>query len=573
MSAPSGRSDRLDFFENKELIQLFHCSKTEISCLEKPGIFIRQLRDHDLVPEDEYKRMNRMKSKEDLMNALYDLLDWLERERSQDIKLFWKCVFKETMLNHYPDLRTLHNDLMNGSFDFGTELPKQKETKSAKQKRKLRSKRACDDDDNEGNAGPSTPVTRRQKKKPKIHSSSTLKKQEKGDLWTRRYRKKYLPVSCGDQKGTLHRERLAKGEKCISVDKQWFTPTEFERFSGKQSYKNWKMSIRCHGIPLGKFIEEGHLKVGRYTRSCKKFASDRASTGEEGRSGEKNEQQPEANQGSSKNVFKVTCGAVAATLHQKRFASGSQGKSIRTETCWMTPLEFAMEALGQRDVSWRKDIECEGQPLHVLIEDGKLVMHSVCCDCSLCKPDSEDLEDEKNDDECCICKRGVNLVMCDQCPHSFHQKCHLPHVDDRILGDDSTWLCTFCVFRSNQQYFYRDEQTMEAAMSRQISQHMLECQYLFLHLCCADADQTFAEDPNLYLSDYSTVVKTPMWLRKIADKLQEQRYQTIGEFVSDVDLIFTNCASYNRGNAEFLAYGNRLKELFDGEFKKVFNIQ
>lgn len=48
------------------------------------------------------------------------------------------------------------------------------------------------------------------------------------------------------------------------------------------------------------------------------------------------------------------------------------------------------------------------------------------------------------------------------------------------------------------------------------------------------------------LKDYSTVIKTPMWLAKIAEKLQQQLYQTVGEFVSDVQLVFTNCASYNR---------------------------
>lgn len=45
------------------------------------------------------------------------------------------------------------------------------------------------------------------------------------------------------------------GEKCIAVNKQWFTPTEFERFAGKQSSKNWKVTIRCVNTPLGKLIE------------------------------------------------------------------------------------------------------------------------------------------------------------------------------------------------------------------------------------------------------------------------------------------------------------------------------
>lgn len=45
------------------------------------------------------------------------------------------------------------------------------------------------------------------------------------------------------------------GIKCIAVKRQWFTPPEFERFAGKQSYKNWKMSIRCMATPLGKLVQ------------------------------------------------------------------------------------------------------------------------------------------------------------------------------------------------------------------------------------------------------------------------------------------------------------------------------
>ncbi|XP_010783796.1 uncharacterized protein [Notothenia coriiceps] len=66
-----------------------------------------------------------------------------------------------------------------------------------------------------------------------------------------------------------------------------------------------------------------------------------------------------------------------------------------------------------------------------------LRIHKVRCDCKLCKPGSKDLDDEKNDDECFICKTEEEedeFVMCDTCPRSFHKKCHLPHVEDNIIG-------------------------------------------------------------------------------------------------------------------------------------------
>ncbi|XP_074511424.1 uncharacterized protein LOC141780193 isoform X1 [Sebastes fasciatus] len=629
--------DPMDWLEEDELLRFFRRHKTEMSLMENPHTFLNQLRDHDLVPEDHYKKVSRMKSKDNIKKGLYGILDWLEKERSKSIKDFWRCVFREKILHQYPTLRELRNSLMDGSFHFETQEPETVETEetdegkrkdlsddeegeenqasSVKKKRKLRSEKSvCDDEEEQ--PGPSSCSSPRKKSK-KISFSSPLKKGEKNDIWTWTMFKHQFPVTCGQKEGSLNRDRLAKGEKCIAVGKQWFTPNEFQRYAGRKSCKNWKWSIRCKDTSLGKLIKEGHLKAGNYKRGCKKAKkslfpsgdavtvseededadedkdedededcdqdkedqvsssskeSSTAVTDEEGE--EQPEQQPEASPDSGRKVFKVTCGALAGTLHKKRFASGTRGKSIRTETSWMSPEEFIKEASCPTDATWTKDIKYEGEPLSVLLEAKILIIDSLNCTCRNCKPSVTDLESQKNDDECSICKieeeEEEELVVCDHCPRSFHQKCHLPHLEDTIFGDDSLWMCTFCVFRTTRDCFYWDER--EAAMSRQISQRMLQCQYLLLYLSSADEEQIFASNPCLHLQNYSTVIKTPMWLGNIADKLQEQLYKTVGEFVSDVQLIFTNCASFNRDNAEYLAAGNRLKELFDGEIKNVFNI-
>lgn len=58
--------------------------------------------------------MSRMRS--NLKNALYDFLEWLEKERPELIDVFWKAVFKEVIMEHYPTLRRLHGSLMEGQF-------------------------------------------------------------------------------------------------------------------------------------------------------------------------------------------------------------------------------------------------------------------------------------------------------------------------------------------------------------------------------------------------------------------------------------------------------------------------
>ncbi|KAM8844904.1 uncharacterized protein AB9W97_000294 isoform 2-T2 [Spinachia spinachia] len=615
----------MDWLENHELLLFFRRNKTEMSCLENPHTFLCQLRDHDLIPEVRYKKVQCMKSKDNIRKGLYDLLDWFETQRPQKVREFWSCVFKDFILNQYPALQLLRNSLMDekvgkeesdkgkrkalsDSEEEEEEEEEQQET-SVTKKGKLRSRSAHGDDDKEEEpAGPSSQLSPRKKAK-KLCFSTPLKKAAENSIWTWPFYRNQLPVTCGEREGTLNRARLAKGERCIVVGKQWFTPTEFEIFAGKKSFKNWKSSIQCMGTPLRKLIQlEGYLPAIKYKggpRKAKKslFTSgdaitvlsgdedeqeDRDLDAEDGVSStskesslavsdeervEQAEQQPQASHDCGKRVFRVTCGASEGTLHKKRFASGTCGKSIRTQTSWMTPVEFLKSALDREDASWKRDINFEGKPLWFLMKADTLRIHSLQCDCSLCKPDDAEQRNQKNDDDCGICRREEgDVVMCDECPCSFHPACHLPHVEDDLLRDNGVWFCTFCVFRTNKNCFGSKGLEREAALSYQISQRMLQCQYLLLRLWSADEEQIFAANPRLYLNDYSGVIEAPMWLGHIAGQLQQKRYQTVGEFETDVQLVFSNCALYNRENAELLVTANRLKEFFDRKFKSVFNI-
>uniref|UniRef100_A0AAQ6IME7 SP110 nuclear body protein, tandem duplicate 1 n=1 Tax=Anabas testudineus TaxID=64144 RepID=A0AAQ6IME7_ANATE len=387
--------DPLDFLESEDLLRFFHCKKTLMSCMEKPHTFLSQLRDHDLIPEDRYQKVSRMKSKENQKKSVYEILDSLERKRPQHIRDFWGCVFEEAIVSQYPTLRQLRNSLMDGSYSFHeplTEKLENKQTneikrkdvseeeeqlKSAKKrkqrsqsvcdddddeeqlksakKRKQRSQSVCDDDDEE-QPGPSSLVTPGQRRKSKkICFSSPLKKGQKGDIWTWGLFRSQLPVNCGDLEGSLSKQRLAQGERCIWFQKQWFTPGEFEKRAGKENSKNWKWSIRCNGIPLGKLIEEGQLTSTKYKGGSKKvkkslFPSDQAitvsdeeegededeqcealkdqpsshnkesstdATDEDEEAEEPTEQQQEDEDDKSQTVFRVTCGAVAGTLYTK----------------------------------------------------------------------------------------------------------------------------------------------------------------------------------------------------------------------------------------------------------------
>ncbi|CAL9693730.1 unnamed protein product [Knipowitschia caucasica] len=403
--------ERLNFLSDKQLLAFLHRSKTELSCMELPQAFVSQLRDHDLISTEQHGKITRMKSNEKIRSAVYNVLEFIEDKLPHCIHSFWKCVFKETILNKYPTLRQLHNSLFNGQ-DFydcedallesrdilrrediqriEPEISLQVKKPSLKKRKKMR-KTTDDDASDNDDEQPSTsaPVTpQRLIKKPKKVSFSTpLKKGEKGEIWRWKIFKVQLPVTCGDLKGTLNRNRLAQGEKCIMVEKQWYNPTEFERLAGKAKSKSWKKSIHCMDKTLGQLIEDGHLKSNGYKKVKKLlFPPEETVAGSaesevcsrDGSSSEKHQDgiQSRLTARNIPKVLRVVCGDISGLLHTKRFASGTCGRSIRTSSSWKTPVDFVKEASSQTDISWKKQIMCEGKPLGELIQSRHNVIHA-----------------------------------------------------------------------------------------------------------------------------------------------------------------------------------------------------
>uniref|UniRef100_A0AAY4BVM1 Uncharacterized protein n=1 Tax=Denticeps clupeoides TaxID=299321 RepID=A0AAY4BVM1_9TELE len=150
--------------------------------------------------------------------------------------------------------------------------------------------------------------------------------------------------------------------------------------------------------------------------------------------------QPNINKKAEPETLPVTCGPARGVLHKSRFASGTIGKCIRTERSWFTPEDFLREDVNLVNGLWRRDILSDGKPLSELLEKEILVIHSVLCECFVCKGNPKD---QGNDDVCFICGQDTELVCCDKCPRTFHYACHLPTLEESSLGDK--WLCTFCL--------------------------------------------------------------------------------------------------------------------------------
>ncbi|XP_035733356.1 bromodomain-containing protein 2-like isoform X1 [Vespa mandarinia] len=73
----------------------------------------------------------------------------------------------------------------------------------------------------------------------------------------------------------------------------------------------------------------------------------------------------------------------------------------------------------------------------------------------------------------------------------------------------------------------------------------------------------------LGLHDYHDIIKKPMDLGTVKNKMDSREYKTAQEFASDVRLIFTNCYKYNPPDHDVVAMARKLQDVFEMRYAKI----
>jgi bromodomain-containing factor 1 len=71
----------------------------------------------------------------------------------------------------------------------------------------------------------------------------------------------------------------------------------------------------------------------------------------------------------------------------------------------------------------------------------------------------------------------------------------------------------------------------------------------------------------LRIPDYPTVVKNPMDLSTVERKLNNLEYDTVDDFVQDVNLIFANCYLYNGRESPIAIFASNLESAFNSSLR------
>lgn len=75
------------------------------------------------------------------------------------------------------------------------------------------------------------------------------------------------------------------------------------------------------------------------------------------------------------------------------------------------------------------------------------------------------------------------------------------------------------------------------------------------------------ENPVAGVPDYYEVIKEPMDIKTLTEKVEEDMYENVNQFAHDTQKIFNNCRVYNEDGTPYTKCANRLEKFFKERFE------
>ncbi|XP_053689324.1 nucleosome-remodeling factor subunit NURF301 [Sabethes cyaneus] len=185
-------------------------------------------------------------------------------------------------------------------------------------------------------------------------------------------------------------------------------------------------------------------------------------------------------------------------------------------------------------------------------EQSKEINEFVCSECKHAR-ETQELY--------CLCKQPYDesqfYICCDKCQDWFHGRCVGILQSEAEFIDE--YICPNC--QINNSVNFANMKTLSAKEFENLKKLIKQLQH-------HKSAWPFMEpvDPD-EAPDYYRVIKEPMDLQKVENKVDNQTYNTLSEFIGDMTKIFDNCRYYNPKESQFYRCAESLESFFVQKIK------
>ncbi|EAT32755.1 AAEL015015-PA [Aedes aegypti] len=185
-------------------------------------------------------------------------------------------------------------------------------------------------------------------------------------------------------------------------------------------------------------------------------------------------------------------------------------------------------------------------------EQSKEIDEFVCSECKHAR-ETQELY--------CLCKQPYDesqfYICCDKCQDWFHGRCVGILQSEAEFIDE--YICPNC--QINNSVNFANMKSLSAKEFDNLKKLIKQIQH-------HKSAWPFMEpvDPD-EAPDYYRVIKEPMDLQKVENKVNNQTYHTLSEFIGDMTKIFDNCRYYNPKESQFYRCAESLESFFVQKIK------
>ncbi|KII61483.1 Nucleosome-remodeling factor subunit [Thelohanellus kitauei] len=185
--------------------------------------------------------------------------------------------------------------------------------------------------------------------------------------------------------------------------------------------------------------------------------------------------------------------------------------------------------------------------------------------CSSCY--AEHVEKSQRICKKCSAKHG-KTINCSSCNEYYHLKC----CTNKPKSKNDPLICDTCSNVAKEpgpRVYKRPEFPFKSVSFKMLEKEIIN---LLKKIKQSKDSEPFLEPVDRSVPEYYDIIKKPMDLKIISNKIKNKKYKTVNQFFNDMIQIFENCYIFNEDNSLVAKCGTRLQKLFLRELNSITSL-